>query len=63
LPLLPPRLGESVRCRLDHEQQAIFGLLLAGVEPAEAASTLGLTGARLEAQLWEMLKLLEGPPE
>jgi DNA-binding NarL/FixJ family response regulator len=62
LPLLPPRLGESVRCRLDHEQQAIFGLLLAGVEPAEAASTLGLTGARLEAQLWEMLKRLEGPP-
>jgi DNA-binding NarL/FixJ family response regulator len=62
LPLLPPRLGESVRCRLDPEQQAIFGLLLAGIAPAEAAATLGLSRPRLEAQLWEMLRRLEGPP-
>jgi hypothetical protein len=55
-------LGESVRCRLDHEQQAIFGLLLAGLKPWEAAATLGLSAARLEAQLWEMLRRLEGPP-
>ena len=62
LPLLPPRLGESVRCRLDPEQQAIFGLLLAGIAPAEAAATLGLGRPRLEAQLGEMLRRLEGPP-
>jgi DNA-binding NarL/FixJ family response regulator len=62
LPRLPPRLGESVRRRLDHEQQAIFGLLLAGISPPEVASTLGLTAARLESQLWQMLRLLEGPP-
>jgi DNA-binding NarL/FixJ family response regulator len=62
LPHLPPRLGESVRCRLDHEQQAIFGLLLAGIKPREAAATLGLSAARLEAQLWDMLRRLEGPP-
>jgi len=62
LPQLPPRLGESVRCRLDHEQQAIFGLLLAGIELEEVAATLGLTMARLESQLWAMLRGLEGPP-
>jgi DNA-binding NarL/FixJ family response regulator len=62
LPLLPPRLGESVRCRLDPEQQAIFGLLLAGITPAEAAATLGLSHPRLESQLGEMLRRLEGPP-
>ncbi len=62
LPLLPPRLGESVRCRLEPEQQAIFGLLLAGIAPAEAAATLGLSRPRLEAQLGEMLRRLEGPP-
>jgi DNA-binding NarL/FixJ family response regulator len=62
LPLLPPRLGESVRCRLDPEQQAIFGLLLAGITPAEAAATLGLSRPRLESQLGEMLRRLEGPP-
>jgi DNA-binding NarL/FixJ family response regulator len=61
-PLLSPRLGESIRCRLDPEQQAIFGLLLAGVEPAEVAHTLGLRTARLESQLWNMLRRLEGPP-
>jgi DNA-binding NarL/FixJ family response regulator len=61
-PLLPPRLGESVRRRLDPEQQAIFGLLLAGIAPGEAAATLGLSHPRLEGQLWEMLRLLEGPP-
>jgi DNA-binding NarL/FixJ family response regulator len=62
LPLLPPRLGESVRCRLDPEQQAIFGLMLAGISPADAAATLGLGHPRLERQLGEMLRRLEGPP-
>jgi hypothetical protein len=37
-------------------------LLLAGISPPEVASTLGLTAARLESQLWQMLRLLEGPP-
>src|SRR5438067_11270166 len=42
LPPLPTRLAESLRRRLDHQEQAIFGLLMAGIEPAEVAGTLGL---------------------
>jgi len=62
LPALPQRLAEVLRRRLDHEQQAIFGMLLAGIEPAEIAATLGLSAAGLESQLWEMLRRLETLP-
>src|SRR5436190_1896152 len=33
LPAVPQRLAEILRRRLDHEQQAIFGMLLAGIQP------------------------------
>jgi DNA-binding NarL/FixJ family response regulator len=62
LPPLPARLAESLRRRLDHEQQAIFGLLLAGIELPEVASTLGLSLADLESRLWAMLRRLEAGP-
>jgi DNA-binding NarL/FixJ family response regulator len=62
LPAIPPRLGESLRRRLDHEEQAIFGLLLAGFDPAEVAGTLGLSPAGMESRLWELLRRLEGLP-
>src|SRR5437868_4476581 len=62
LPPLPPKLGESVRRRLDDEEQAIFGLLFAGIGPPELASTLGLSGAELESRLWGMLRRLESAP-
>lgn len=62
LPPIPPRLGESLRRRLDHEEQAIFGLLLAGFDTAEVARTLGLSPAGMESRLWELLKRLEGIP-
>jgi DNA-binding NarL/FixJ family response regulator len=62
LPAIPPRLGESLRRRLDHEEQAIFGLLLAGFDTAEVARTLGLSPAGMESRLWELLKRLEGIP-
>jgi DNA-binding NarL/FixJ family response regulator len=65
LPALPPRLAESLRRRLDHEEQALFGLLLAGFEPTEVAATLGLTSAVMEARLCQLLRRLErlpGPP-
>jgi DNA-binding NarL/FixJ family response regulator len=58
---LPGWLGEALRRRLDHEQQAIFGLLLAGIAPIEIARTLGLSDGELEAQLWTMLRRLEAP--
>jgi two-component system, NarL family, response regulator DevR len=62
LPMLPPRLADSLRRRLDHEEQAIFGMLLAGLEPPEVASALGVPPAVLESRLWELLHRLEGLP-
>jgi DNA-binding NarL/FixJ family response regulator len=62
MPALPPRLAESLRRRLGNDEQAIFGMLLAGLEPAEVASTLGLSAFALEAQLCQLLRLLEGLP-
>lgn len=62
LPRLPPRLADSLRQRLDHEEQAIFGMLLAGLEPSEVAGTLGCSPAVLESRLFELLRRLEGLP-
>jgi DNA-binding NarL/FixJ family response regulator len=62
LPLLPPRLAETLRRRLDPREQAIFGLLLAGIEPSEIAATLAMSGADLESRLWDMLRRLEALP-
>jgi DNA-binding NarL/FixJ family response regulator len=62
LPRLPPRLADSLRRRLDHEEQAIFGMLLAGLEPSDVASTLGCSPTVLESRLGELLRRLEGLP-
>jgi DNA-binding NarL/FixJ family response regulator len=62
LPPLSPRLADSLRRRLDHQEQAIFGMLLAGIEPREVAATLGLSTGELESRLWEMLRRLEAAP-
>jgi DNA-binding NarL/FixJ family response regulator len=62
LPAIPPRLAESLRRRLDNDEQAIFGMLLAGFDPAEVAATLGLSAAIMESRLWELLRRLEGLP-
>ena len=62
LPTIPPHLAESLRRRLDNDEQAIFGMLLAGFEPAEVAATLGLSTAVMESRLWELLRRLEGLP-
>jgi DNA-binding NarL/FixJ family response regulator len=63
LPRLPPRLAHSLRQRLDHEEQAIFGMLLAGLEPADMVSILGVSPAVLEYRLSELLRRLEGLPD
>jgi DNA-binding NarL/FixJ family response regulator len=62
LPPLPARLAQSLRRRLGHQEQAIFGLLLAGIEPAEVATTLGLSLADFESRLGVMLRSLEAGP-
>jgi DNA-binding NarL/FixJ family response regulator len=41
LPLLSPAVAEGVRRRLDDQEQAIFGMLLAGIAPAEVARLPG----------------------
>jgi len=62
LPGVPPRLGDAIRGQLDHEEQAIFGMLWAGASPAEIAGTLGITRAGLEARLGTMLHTLQRLP-
>ena len=58
-PPVPQWLGDALRQRIDHQQQAIFGMLLAGIEPREIADTLGLSEAGLDSLMWTMLRRLE----
>jgi DNA-binding NarL/FixJ family response regulator len=62
LPAPPAWLAEALRRRLAPEQQALFGMLLAGIGPTEAAYVLGLSEASLESQLWETLQQIEDLP-
>jgi DNA-binding NarL/FixJ family response regulator len=59
LPPIPEWLGDALRRRLDHQEQAIFGLLLAGIKTPEIADRLDLPEAALESRLWSMLQKLE----
>lgn len=56
-----PWLGEAIRSRFDHQEQAIFGMLLARIDLGEIAETLGLSQAGLESRLWAMLHKIESP--
>jgi DNA-binding NarL/FixJ family response regulator len=60
LPVVPLALAAAMRRRLDAEEQAIFGMLLAGITPPEIAQTLGISVGWLESRLWAMLRRLEG---
>lgn len=62
LPRLPSPLADRLRRHLDNEEQAIFGMMLAGLEPAEAGATLGLSPAALESRLGKLLRRLEALP-
>ena len=59
LPVVPPALAGAMRRRLGSEEQAIFGMLLAGIESADIAATLGLSPRGLESRSWAMLHKLE----
>jgi DNA-binding NarL/FixJ family response regulator len=59
LPMVPPSLADSMRRRLNSEEQAIFGLLLAGIPTEEIGRTLDLGHHDLEARLCTMLGKLE----
>jgi len=60
LPLVPPTLAGAMRRRLGSDEQAIFGMLLAGIDPDEIATTLGLSAQSLDSRRWAMLHKLEG---
>jgi DNA-binding NarL/FixJ family response regulator len=59
LPAVPPALAGAMRRRLSSEDQAIFGMLLAGVAQDEIAGTLGLSPQALDRRMWAMLHKLE----
>jgi DNA-binding NarL/FixJ family response regulator len=58
---VPEWLGDTIRRRFGPEEQAIFGMLLAGIPTPEVAQTIGLSDAGLESRLWAMLRTLEMP--
>jgi DNA-binding NarL/FixJ family response regulator len=62
LPSVPQPLAAMMRDRLEPAEQAIFGMLLAGIAPAEVAQTLGVSRSELESQLWLLLRKIEGLP-
>jgi DNA-binding NarL/FixJ family response regulator len=59
LPIVPPSLADSMRRRLDPEEQAIFGMMLAGISNVEIGRTLSLSHGELDARQWAMLRKLE----
>jgi two-component system NarL family response regulator len=59
LPLVPPAVADSLRHRLDPTEQAIYGMMSAGIADPEIAATLGLAAQELEARSWAMLRKLE----
>ncbi len=60
LPPVPPRLAEAMRRLLEPKDQAIFGMLLAGIAKPEVAATLRMSQAGLDSRMWAMLHRLEG---
>lgn len=59
LPVLPWQVSEVIRRRLGGEEQAIYGMLLAGFPVAEIGPMLGLSPAEVECHLDAMLRKLE----
>ena len=58
-PPVPPTLAEGLRRRFDSMEQAIFGLLLAGISRNEIGRTLHIQQGKLETRQWTMLRKLE----
>jgi two-component system response regulator DevR len=59
LPPVAPRLADALRRRFDSLEQAIFGLLLAGISRDEIGRTLHIDAGELETRQWTMLRKLE----
>ncbi len=59
LPTVPWELSELIRRRLDDQEQAIYGMRVAGIPVAEIAQMLDTTPGNIEATLSQMLRKLE----
>jgi DNA-binding NarL/FixJ family response regulator len=59
LPPIPRWLAPTLRRQLDYQEQAILGMLLAGIGPVGIAETLRISAGDLESRLWAMLRRLE----
>ena len=59
LPPVPSTLADGLRRRFDSLEQAIFGLLLAGIGRDEIGRTLHIDTGELETRQWTMLRKLE----
>jgi len=59
LPPVPSTLADGLRRRFDSLEQAIFGLLLAGIGRDEIGRTLHVDSGELETRQWTMLRKLE----
>ena len=59
LPPVPSTLADGLRRRFDSLEQAIFGLLLAGIARDEIGRTLHIDTGELETRQWTMLRKLE----
>jgi DNA-binding NarL/FixJ family response regulator len=59
LPAVPPALAGAMRRRLASEDQAIFGMLLAGITADDIAETLNLSPQAVDRRMWAMLHKLE----
>jgi DNA-binding NarL/FixJ family response regulator len=59
LPPVPSTLADGLRRRFDSLEQAIFGLLLAGIRRDEIGRTLHIDSGELETRQWTMLRKLE----
>jgi DNA-binding NarL/FixJ family response regulator len=56
---VPSSLADGLRRRFDPLEQAIFGLLLAGIGRDEIARTLYVDTGEVETRQWAMLRKLE----
>jgi two-component system response regulator DevR len=59
LPPVAPPLADALRRRFDSLEQAIFGLLLAGISRDEIGRTLHIDAGELETRQWAMLRKLD----
>jgi len=59
LPIVAPKVGDSLRARLDPTEQAIYGMMSARISDPEIAVTLRLSAGELQARSWAMLRKLQ----